>query len=70
MEKPLELLQYVDPYGHTVINELQMPAVIRDLRRLRARARSDQEKDALDEVEKLAALNMSHHHLYLWFYGD
>lgn len=69
-ESPLELLQFVDPYGHTVFNELQMPAVIRDLKRLLAKARTEQEREALLGVERLAMQNLAEHHLYMWFYGD
>ncbi|SRR5258708_2063285 len=69
-EPPLELLQFVDPYGHTVFNELQMPAVIRDLKQLLAKARTEEEREALLGVERLAKRSLAEHHLYLWFYGD
>ncbi len=68
-ESPLELLQFVDPYGNTAFNKLQMPAVLRDLRRLLAKARTEQEKEALLGIEKLAMQSFNKL-LYLWFYGD
>lgn len=69
-ESPLELLQFVDPYGNTVFNKLQMPAVLRDLKRLLPKARTAQEMEALVGVEKLATQSLNEQLLYLWFYGD
>lgn len=69
-QAPLGLLQFVNPWGDTVFNELQMPTVLRDLDRLREKARSEEDREVLLGVEKLAKQGMNDHHVYLWFYGD
>jgi hypothetical protein len=67
---PLGLAQFIDPYGNTVFNSLQMPTFLADLRRLLEEAHSEDDKNVLRGVEKLALQCREGIHLYLWFYGD
>lgn len=62
------MLGFVDPYGNTVFNPLQMAVVLPELRRLRERMPNP--PPVLGEVEKLAEECANGVHVYLVFVGD
>ena len=64
------LLNYVDWYGDTTFNRLQLPEVRRELRRLIDGRRSPEEVAFLERLDALAARAEAEVHLYLKFYGD
>ena len=68
-DEAYELLSYVDPYGDTIFNWVQAPALIKDLERAKIRASSEATVALVDRVIALAerALNDQ---LYLKFSGD
>jgi hypothetical protein len=61
-----KLLKYLDPYGDTIFNRLQMDDFIQDVQKLM----EIQEYALLGEVRILADLCKSEPHTYLCFYGD
>ncbi|MEK7424181.1 MAG: hypothetical protein AAB131_10115 [Actinomycetota bacterium] len=63
------LLPFVDPYGDTVFNRLQIPSLIRELRRLRETT-TPRELDLLDRLDRLVNRCQEDVHLYLRFLGD
>ena len=64
------VLRYIDWYGDTVFNRLQMKPFLDEWRALRDRARSDDERKLVDEVRALAERCRDDPHLYLRFVGD
>jgi hypothetical protein len=65
-EKSLELLWSIDPYGLTMINNLQAPQLISELEKLAEIA--PEVKDQINDVMNLAK-EISNHQ-YLKFIGD
>jgi hypothetical protein len=64
------LLQYVDPYGNTVFNPLQMPQLIEELETLMSKSSDQESKSLLEKVRELAVQCKNSHHQYLRFVGD
>ena len=65
------LLRYVDPYGDTVFNRLQMEQILKELEQLKkSRGRSAEEMEYIRQLEDMARQCQSEPHLYLKFYGD
>ena len=62
-----KVLEYIDPYGNTIFNCLQIDDLIADLNLLRTI--SEQEK-AIKEIILLAEKCKAEVHTYLKFYGD
>jgi hypothetical protein len=63
-------LRYVDWYGNTVFNRLQMETVLRELDRIRLAVHGAGELELLDRLKELAHRCEAEPHLYLKFYGD
>jgi hypothetical protein len=64
------LLCYVDPYGNTIFNGLQMRPLLEELDRLADECESDEEKEVLTQIRGLAVECRDHTHLYIRFIGD
>ncbi|HKE73675.1 MAG TPA: hypothetical protein VKB57_08675 [Acidimicrobiales bacterium] len=65
------LLRYIDEYGDTVFNRLQMNDLIRDVDRLAARADLKPiERRGLDRLRPIATTCRDETHLYVWSIGD
>jgi acyl carrier protein phosphodiesterase len=64
------LLQYIDPYGNTVFNGLQMPEVQKELKRLIAMASNDDQRKTLQRICELAAKCQERPQTFLRFRGD
>ena len=62
-----QLLHYLDLYGDTVFNHLQLPDLRTDLEKLKAYGGSSK---VIDELLELVAICEEGDHLYLKFYGD
>jgi hypothetical protein len=69
-DKSFPLLQYIDPYGHTVFNGSQMPEVQRELEILLGRAQTDKQKDILRRIHELAVRSQKEPQTFLRFAGD
>jgi len=64
------LLRYVDEYGDTVFNKLQMNDLISDVDRLAAREDLKPiERRGLDRLRVIAETCRDAVHLYVWFIG-
>jgi hypothetical protein len=61
-----KLICYLDAYGDTIFNRLQMDDLIKDLQRLNL----IQANPLLDEIKILAERCKNGEHTYLAFYGD
>jgi len=64
--KVFYLIKYLDPYGDTVFNHLQIDDLIIDLKKLREISVNK----AIDEIINLALKCKSTQHSYLIFYGN
>jgi hypothetical protein len=62
-------LRFVDPWGDTTFNRMQVPILIVELRALRERVDAET-REHLDTIVTLAARHTESPHLYLKFYGD
>ncbi len=62
-------LCFVDPYGDTVLNRLQFPALAEDLRLLRG-CNDSRHEAVLREIEALIERCLAEPHLYLKMVGD
>lgn len=63
-------LRFVDPYGDTTFNGLQMEPLLQELQKIRSAAVTTQERELLNKIQELAERCQSSVHLYLKFYGD
>lgn len=62
-------LRFIDPYGETVFNQLQIPVLIEELAELRSRSASAELRNRLNAV--VAFLSASRElHTYVRFSGD
>jgi len=64
------LLRYVDLYGNTVFNRMQMDQMLIELEQLKNSSRSNEEINYIKQLEDMARRCQSEPHLYLKFYGD
>jgi hypothetical protein len=60
-------LRFVDEYGDTVFNQLQIPIVLEELAVLKV---STEDRASVEEIEVLARICQQEPHLYLKFIGD
>lgn len=63
-------LRFIDLYGDTVFNRLQMGTFLAEWKRIVNLARTSEEKELLNRIENLARRCQNEPHLYLKFYGD
>jgi hypothetical protein len=63
-------LRYIDPWGETVFNHLQMDELIFELRRIRFKATTEEERAFVDAIEGMAGRCKDSDGLYLKFIGD
>jgi hypothetical protein len=62
-------LPFIDPYGNTVFNRLQMERFVQELERVSQGASGDEAMFAY-RLRELALRCLQEVHLYLKFYGD
>jgi hypothetical protein len=63
-------LRFVDPYGDTTFNQVQIPFLVQELQTLKLKATSDEEREMLARVQDLARRGCEGPHQYVKFYGD
>lgn len=63
-------LRFIDPYGDTTFNQLQIPILIEELQGVLEQVRDDGIRDHLRRVIELAQRSRGQTHTYLKFYGD
>ena len=63
-------LRFVDPYGDTVFNALQLVTLLEDIRLLRRLSSGDQHEPVFRRIETLIAHCQAEPHLYLKLVGD
>ncbi len=68
-DETYQLLRFIDWYGDTVFNLLQIDTFLKEWSRLRSRAHAPEELELLLRIEKLAR-RCKDELLYLKFYGD
>lgn len=63
-------LRFVDPYGDTIFNRLQLVALLEDLRILRGYPQGDQHEGTFRQIERLVQRCQAEPHTYLRLIGD
>ena len=63
----IKLVKYLDPYGDTVFNSIQMNDLISDMKYITL---IEPDNKVVDEIVLLAQKCLSEPHQYLSFYGD
>src|SRR5437879_6092020 len=60
-------LRFVDPYGDTVFNRIQMEFVLKDLDLLESQNQKEEDRSLIEEIKTLCLRCQSEPHLYLKF---
>jgi hypothetical protein len=63
-------LGFIDPYGNTTFNKLQIPQVIKELRELQAAATDRADQELIFKLLFLAEICQERVHHYFKIYGD
>ncbi len=63
-------LRFIDPYGNTVFNRLQMPQLLTEIASLHKLVKRVEQNEVINEFEKLALRCSKEPHLYIKIYGD
>lgn len=63
-------LQYMDPYGDTIFNSLQLPRFLDEWKMVMELAVATEDKELAGSVQRLALLAEEEIHMYLRFVGD
>jgi ABC-type iron transport system FetAB ATPase subunit len=63
-------LRFVDLYGDTTFNNLQIPELISELEQKLRDTKSNTTKDLIENILRLSHKCQNEVHLYLKFYGD
>jgi hypothetical protein len=63
-------LPYIDPYGDTIFNSIQMEPFLREWREMRKNTSTADERAIVDSVEVIAVRCQETNHSYLRFVGD
>ena len=63
-------LRFIDPYGDTMFNQVQIPILIDELQSILRKVQDHQIRDHLRRVIELAEKSRGEIHTYLKFYGD
>jgi hypothetical protein len=69
-DKSSYCLRFIDLYGDTTFNSLQMPELIRELENILKNEDSDEKHDIVNQIIRLSNRCKEEVHLYLKFYGD
>lgn len=71
VESPLgSCLRFVDPYGDTVFNQIQIPELLSELRALDGRLTDPELRFALRGLISVVERAVDHVHMYVRFIGD
>ncbi len=63
-------IQYMNPYGDTIFNSLQLPRFLDEWKMVEEQAVTQEEKDLVAAVQRLALLAEEENHMYLRFVGE
>ena len=63
-------LRFVDSYGDTIFNRIQLPELIQELEQAAAQLTSDEARTHASRILELARSGLAEPHLYLAFVGD
>lgn len=63
-------LQFIDPYGDTTFNQLQIPKLVEELGALRPNCDTDEERQELESIIGFIGRAKGDTHTYIRFYGD
>ena len=69
-DRSFRFLSYVDLWGDTVFNQLQMGPVLAELAQIMPRADTAEQRELLQQLQELARRCQDGTHLYLKFEGD
>lgn len=69
-DREFHCLRYIDPWGNTVFNHLQMDEFIEELKRIRGNASTEVERAFVDAIESMAVRCKESGELYIRFHGD
>ena len=69
-DKSSYCLRFVDLYGDTTFNNLQMNELIHELEAIRETADSNEKRELIEQLLRLSSKCKEQVHLYLKFYGD
>lgn len=64
------LIRFIDPYGDTTFNQLQVPTLLAELMAARDWDLTDEQRLHLDRVIQLVRQAEHHPHTYVKFVGD
>ena|SRR5665213_1150172 len=70
IDESYPLLRYIDPYGSTTFNRIQVKDIRKEWARIRDKARSVEQRDIIDSVARLMEMCVSDLHTYIRFIGD
>jgi hypothetical protein len=63
-------LRFIDWYGDTIFNTMQVQHILIELNSLEQQSLSDEERKLLADLRIMAQVCLSEPHLFLRFYGD
>jgi PAS domain-containing protein len=63
-------IQYMNPYGDTIFNQLQLVRFLEEWKMVEAQADTEEEKEIVASVQRLALLAEEENHMYIKFVGD
>jgi len=63
-------IRFIDPYGDTIFNQIQIPFLITELKSIKFELESDDIKNQIDRILELANRADGETHTYLKFYGE
>jgi hypothetical protein len=63
-------LRYIDPYGDTTFNQLQMPQLLADLQRMLPSCTTSETRQHVEAMIDLVRKATGEVHTYIRFYGD
>ena len=63
-------LRFVDPYGDTTFNSLQLPSLLEDLRLLGESCNDIRAKETILQIQRLVETAQQDVHLYIKLIGD
>ncbi len=66
----LRCLRFIDLYGDTVFNNLQLPVFLKEWANLSQYAKTEEERGYIENVTSMARRWCQKGHYYLKFYGD
>ena len=69
-ERDFPCLRFIDPYGKTVFNPLQMETFLAEWEQVRERVRDESQKEAWEKIKQMAQTCQTDRDLYLRFVGN